>query len=181
MKNPHQNTGYSEGVLLGTSQAHWWSNLRCVALERIGEVVAIHDLGPGLGGSSRWVRYPILPPGTFGQQDRELLDATLLDGNHFATSLGVVMADLVVDKMMSKRVCAYAQRLAELAELPEDLRLRQASRTTQHLMFEAVDDKKSKDGRWLVSSSKPHLRVYVTVAPNDIAEVEERLSRLVGS
>jgi hypothetical protein len=166
-------------VLLGTSQTHWWSNLRCVALERIGSVIAIHDLGPGLGGSSRWVRYPILPTDSFGRPDRELLDTTLLEGNHFANELGAVMGDLLVDKTMSKRVCAYAQRLAELAEMSEDFRLRQASRTTQHMRVETVDDKKSKDGRWLLASSKPRLRIHVAAAPGDRPEVAARIAGLL--
>jgi hypothetical protein len=181
VKNPHQNTGYSGVVLLGTSQTHWWSNPRCVALERIGDVIALHDLGLGLGGTSRWVRYPILPTDGFGRPNRELLDTTLLDGNHFANELGAAMGDLLVDKLMTTRVCAYAQRIAELAGLPEDQRLQQATQTAQSMTVESVEDKKSMDGRWLLSSSKPHLRVYVTAAPDDIAEVEERLSRLVGS
>ncbi len=168
-------------MLLGTSHTHWWSNLRCVALERIGDVIALHDLGLGLGGTSRWVRYPLLPTDGFERPDRELLDVRYFEGNHFANELGAAIGDLLVDKMMSKRVCAYAQRIAELAGIPEDQRLQQATRTAQMMTVESVEDKKSMEGRWLLSSSKPQLRVYVTAAPDDIAEVEERLSRLVGS
>lgn len=181
MNIPLQKTRYSDVVLLGTSHTHWWSNPRCVALERIGDVIALHDLGLGLGGTSRWVRYPILPTDGFGRPDRELLDTTFLEGDHFANSFGAVMGDLLVDKVMSTRVCAYAQRIAELAGLPEDQRLQQATQTAQVMTVESVEDKKTRDGRWLLSSSKPLLRIYVTAAPDDIAEVEKRLALLLGS
>ena len=49
------------------------------------------------------------------------------------------------------------------------------------LSVEKVVAKDSTDGRWLLTSTSPRGRFYVTAARADIAEVEARLAALLGN
>ena len=179
-------------MLLGTSQPHWWSNHRCVLLERTGDWVSVHDLGLGLGPSN-WVRYPILPSDSFRVDkpvsahdaigNEAVAHGILGDSamGHLASTVSDLVSDVLVDKMMSKRVYKFAQRITDLAEMSPEQRQASATARFRMLDVEKVVAKDSTDGRWLLSSASPKARIYVTAARADVAEVEARLSALLGN
>ena len=179
-------------MLLGTSQTHWWSNRRCVLLERIGDSVSVHDLGLGLGPSN-WVRYPILPTDSF-RVDKPV-SAHDVFGNeiaahgvvgdsamgNLASTVSDLVSDVLVDKMMSQRVCKFAEHITHLAEMSPEQRQSSAALRFRTLNVEKVVAKDTTDGRWLLTSTSPRGRFYVTAARADIAEVEARLAALLGN
>jgi hypothetical protein len=173
VKNPHQNTGYSGVVLLGTSQAKRWSTRRLVAVERIGDEVAIHDISAAVG-QNNWVRYPLLTddgPTDHGTNDLQVL----------ADSISESVSNVLMARQTDKKSCEFADRLRDLMVVSPGERLISASQRLRGLSVERIVAKDSSEGRWLLSSDSPRTRIHVAAAPDDIAEVEERLSRLVGS
>jgi len=189
VKNPHQNTRYSEGVLLGTSQGHWWSNRRCVALERIDDQIVVHDLGLGVG-SNRWVRYPLLPRDVFAstggeaEGDFHAFEQSTIDHpglEVFAGAVSDLVSEVLVGKMNEKRMCRFAQQISNLVATTPEERRKQSSLVFEHVNVRREEAKGSKEGRWELSSENPRARIYLACAPSEIAEVEERLARLVGS
>lgn len=179
-------------MLLGTSQTHWWSNHRCVLLERIGDSVSVHDLGLGLGPSN-WVRYPILPSDSFRVDkpvsahdaigNEAVAHGILGDSamGHLASTVSDLVSDVLVDKMMSKRVCKFAQRISDLAEMSPEERQASAAHRFGTLSVEKVVAKDTIDGRWLLTSTSPKARIHVTAARADIPEVTGRIADLLGN
>lgn len=161
-------------------------------LERSGEWVSVHDLGLGLGPSN-WVRYPILPADSFSVDGA--VSASDVIGNEavahgivgdsamgdLASTVSDLVSDVLVDKITSKRVCNFAERITRLAEMSPGQRQASAARRFRTLDVEKVVAKDSTDGRWLLTSSGPKDRIYVTASRADIAEVEARLSALRGN
>ena len=159
-------------------------------LERIGDSVSVHDLGLGLGPSN-WVRYPILPADSF-RVDKPV-PAHDVFGNEavahgivgdsamgdLASTVSDLVSDVLVDKMLSKRVCKFAEHITDLAEMSPEERQASAVRRFRTLNVEKVVAKDSTDGRWLLTSTSPRGRFYVTAARADIAEVEARLTALI--
>ena len=189
VKNPHQNTRYSEDVLLGTSQGHWWSNRRCVALERIDDRIVVHDLGLGVG-SNRWVKYPLLPNDVLGTKvggfegDFHAFEQSTIDNaglELFAGAVSDLVSEFVVGKMNEKKMCRFAQQISALVATTPEERRKQASLVFGDAEVRREMVKGSKEGRWELSSDNPRVRIYLACAPADVSEVEERLSRLVGS
>ena len=179
-------------VLLGTAQTHWWSNRRCVLLERIGDSICVHDLGLGLGPSN-WVRYPILPTDSF--RVAGAVSASDIFGNEavahgivgdsamgdLASTVSDLVSDVLVDKISSKRVCTFAEHITGLAAMSSEERTASAAHRFRTLTVEKVVAKDSTDGRWLLTSTSPKARIHVTAARADIPEVEARLADLLGN
>lgn len=161
-------------------------------MERIGESVAVHDLGLGLGPSN-WVRYPILPADSF-RVDKPV-SAHDVFGNEIAahaivgdsamgdlaSTVSDLVSDVLVDKIASKRVCKFAERITHLAEMTPEQRQATATHHLRTLNVDKVGAKDTTDGRWLLTSNSPQVRIYVTAARADIGEVEARLAVLLGN
>ena len=189
VENPRQNTRYSGTVLLGTSQGHWWSNRRCVALERIDDRIVVHDLGLGVG-SNRWVKYPLLPRDVFAATGMEI-EGDFHAHEHstigqpalevFAGAVSDLVSEVLVGKMNEKRLCRFAQQISALVATTPEERRKQAALVFDEAEVRRETVKGSREGRWELSSDNPRVRIYLACAPADVSEVEERLSRLVGS
>lgn len=159
-------------MLLGTSQTHWWSARRCVALERIGDEIALHDIGPAFGQNS-WVRYPLLSengPTDHGHGELEVL----------ADSIAEAVSNVLVAKKNDRKSCEFADRIRELMVVSPGERLISATLRLRSMQVERMVAKDSTEGRWIVSADTPRLRVHVAAAPGDVAEVETRIESLLG-
>ena len=158
---------------MGTSQPHWWSNRRCVALERVGDDIVVHDIGAAFG-QNVWVRYPIL-----SGDDRSSVGHAGLES--LADSIADSVSNVLMVKKADKKSCEFADRIRDLMMASPGERVESATARFRTLNVEKVVAKDSTDGRWLLSSASPKARIYVTAARADVAEVEARLSALLGN
>lgn len=159
-------------MLLGTSQPKWWSGRRCVAIERIGDEIAVHDIGAAFG-QNVWVRYPLLTDdgsSPLGHAGLEVL----------ADSIAESVSNVLVAKKDDKKSCEFADRLRDLMTTSPGERLISATHRLLSVSVERVAAKDSAEGRWLLASDTPRIRLHVTAAPGDIADVEARIARLTG-
>ena len=159
-------------MLLGTSHARWWSSRRCVAIERIGSEIVVHDLGAAFG-QDVWIRYPLLADGGRPMGGHSGLES-------MADSIADSVSNVLVAKKDDKKSCEFADRIRQLVGSSDEARLAAATYRLRSLDVEKVTSKETSEGRWLLSSSTPRLRLHVTAAPDDIAEVEARLSAVLG-
>jgi hypothetical protein len=160
-------------VLLGTSQPHWWSGRRCVAIERIGDEIAVHDIGAAPGQTS-WIRYPLLSDaGPAGHGDGEL--------EVLADSIAEAVSNVLLAKRNDRKSCDFADRIRDLMIVSPGERLISATQRFITLSVEPMTSKDSPDGRWLLTSTAPKCRFYVTAARADIPEVEARIASLLGN
>ena len=174
-------------MLWGTSQRHWWSGRRCVMVERIDAVIAVHDVGPGIG-SVPWVTYPAIP------HQLHPSSGDVLDNHHTIENAGLdtgsevvagaaadLVSDIVVGRVVAQRAQRLRQRMSELLAVPV-----QEQRTHATLILDAVTveqrrEKGLREGRWLISSASPRARIYVACTPRDVAAITETLSHITGT
>lgn len=158
-------------VLLGTSQPRWWSGRRCVAIERIGDEIAVHDIGAAFGRNV-WVRYPLLTDHGRPADGHAGLES-------LADSIAESVSNVLVAKKDDKKSCEFADRLRDLMTTSPGERLISATHRLGSLSVERLAAKDSAEGRWLLTSDSPRVRLHVTAAPADIAEVEARIAALL--
>lgn len=185
-------------MLLANSSPHWWSSIRCVALERIDDRIAVHDFGLGFG-TAEWTVYPLVVPPRPSQMPRlpSALDNVAtppdnLDGTADKDSWGDVAAevvatpmadlatDLVVDAISKRKSRRIIGRLNALLALSAEQRLQVASRTYASLELEQRANKSSTDVHWILSGVGPRARFFVAARKRDKATMTDRLASLVG-
>lgn len=185
-------------MLLANSRPHWWSSVHCVALERIGDRIAVHDFGLGFG-SAAWTTYPLVAQPRPSEMPRppsaadnlasvsdnlgSTVDADLSWDNAAAEALAVPLedlaSDLVVGALNARKAQRIVERLRALLSLTAEQRLQAATRTYVSLGLEQVQNKASSDRHWTLSGVGPRARFYVAARKRDDAAVSERLASLV--
>lgn len=185
-------------MLLANSRPHWWSSVHCVALERIGDRIAVHDFGRGFG-TAAWIAYPVVVPPRPSEMPRlpsasdnvatppENLDGMADPDDVWGDAAAEVMAtpmadlasDLVVGAISERKSQRIVERLTTLLALPADERLRVATQTYASLGLEQVQNKTSSDSHWILSGVGPRARFYVAARKRDSAAVGEGLASLV--
>ena len=158
---------------MGTSQAHWWSNRRCVAIERIGDDIVVYDIGAAFG-QNVWVRYPLLSGDdrpSVGRVGRGSMEDAIAESGSRVRKV----------KKADKKSCEFADRIRVLMASSPVERASVATARFRTLDVERMTSKDGPEGRWLLSSASPKARIHVTAAGADVAEVEARLTALLGN
>ena len=186
-------------MLLANSRPRWWSSTHCVALERIDDRIAVHDLGLGFG-TAEWIVYPLIVPPRPSQMPRppSASDNVATPPDNFdgmadiddswadaaaevvATPMADLASDLVVGAMSRRKSQRIVERLRTLLALPADQRLQRATVTYASLELERSANKSSTDLHWILSGVNPRARLYVAARKRDSAAMSERLTSLVG-
>jgi len=174
-------------MVWGTSQRHWWSGRRCVMVERIDAVIAVHDVGP-VPGRVPWVTYPAIP------HQLHPSSGDVLDNHHtiehmgldtgselVAGAIGDLASDMVLGRVVAKRAQRLRQRMSELLAMPVQERRTHATLVLDAVTVEQRREKGSREGRWLLSSASPLVRIYVACTPRDVAAITESLSHITGT
>lgn len=185
-------------MLLANSRPRWWSSTHCVALERIGDRIAVHDLGLGFG-TAEWIVYPLVMPPLPSQMPRPpsasdnvatppdnvdgMADVDDSWGDAAAEVAAVPMADLasdfVVGAINRRKSQRIVERLRTLLALPADQRLQSATVTYASLELERSANKSSTDAHWILSGVRPRARFYVAARKRDGAAIAASLTSLV--
>jgi hypothetical protein len=186
-------------VLLANSRPHWWSNVHCIALERIGDRIAVHDCGLGFG-TAVWTTYrPAISPhpsdmpnppsasdnlASVSDNLGSTIDEEFTWDNAAPESLAVPLedpgTDLVVGAINGRKSRRVAESLNALRALTVERRLQTASQTYASLDVRQVADKASTDTHWILTGLNPRARFYVAARKSDSAAIAASLALLAG-